>query len=210
MWAWPMATIRWRRRHRGPSRRASAASTLARRDRRRAPGRVRSAIVRSRRARRGSSSASARITPSSTSSRGRALRPRGRRRRGRQLGTGTAARSPAVSGEPRGDGRNCGNVGFDAASTVTVTGPGVSGSGVVGAARMDPLDRLRPPRLVDVDDETLALETRRVAGGSPDRSRASTRVRGRPVQSSGISPSSRNHVVAHGAPHSVPASNGSR
>ena len=62
--------------------------------------------------------------------------------------------SPAVAGDPRGDGRNCGNDGFEAASTVSTSRSRLRVDGDVRAPRMDPLDG---PSGV-VDDETLALE----------------------------------------------------
>ena len=66
--------------------------------------------------------------------------------------------SPAVDSEPRGDGWNCGNIGFDAASTISSTEPldDVDGHGL--APRMDALDRAA----VRIADERLALESRRV------------------------------------------------
>jgi hypothetical protein len=130
MWAWPVATTRC----------ALGGRQL------RAPGPGRSASRRRRGTGRGTRlevSAAGPVAGSSTGrvasprrarrGRARAPRPRCRQRRGRRVaGTGRAA-VPAVSGSPSGDGTNWWNVGFDAASTRIVTGPGRLDA-VVGAA----------------------------------------------------------------------------
>ena len=74
-----------------------------------------------------------------------------------------SGRSPAVSGEPSSDGANCGNDGFDAASRLIVSGPGVASTAYRVAARMD---ALHGPASI-VDDQCLALEAGRV-GPEPE------------------------------------------
>ena len=68
---------------------------------------------------------------------------------------------------------------------------------VVGPARMDALERPEGAVVGNVDDEAFALE----AGGLGWKPRSMTASTRRPAHSGGISPDSRNHVVAHGAPH---------
>ena len=92
--------------------------------------------------------------------RGRAAAPRrrGRRRTSSARSRRYSGSSPAVAGEPSGDGRNCTRIGFDAASTTSSTGPGSPRDGDGLAARVDALHRAA----LGVADEALALEARRV------------------------------------------------
>ncbi len=164
MWACPVATTRCgaassgrgeHRREHGPGggRRVVAAARRPRRARR-APGRrppgaapggdrPGRACASRRRARRG---------------RGRAPRRRRRRRTSSARSRRYSGRSPAVAGEPSGDGRNCGNVGFDAASTTSSTGPGSPRDRHGLAPWVDALHRAT----LAVAHQALALEARRV------------------------------------------------
>ena len=136
MWAWPVATTRWAPRSAGHGehrREHGPGGDRPRRRSRPAGGR----------ARRAPATMAARMPgPAGVVEGERAHHPvehvevvdaaprrRRRRRRARPGRGGTAARSPAVSGEPSGDGRNCGNIGFDAASTTSSTGPGSPATG---------------------------------------------------------------------------------
>ena len=75
--------------------------------------------------------------------------------------------SPAVAGEPSGDGRNCGNDGFDAASTIELDGPGspVDGARPGGAGGCP-----APGGPSSSRTSALALEPGRVGVGSRGRS----------------------------------------
>ena len=148
------------------------------------------------RCRRGSSSASARINPSRTSRSCMSASAV-------ESTTTSSARlnrysgsSPAVDGDPSGDGRNCGNDGFEAASIVSTSGPGCESTATFVRCGWMPWTG-RP-----------ASSTTRPSHWNPAASRwkprsttASTR---RPAQCSGISPVRRNQVVPHGAPHLEP------
>ena len=93
---------------------------------------------------------------------------------------GTAGDSPAVAGEPSSDGRNCGNVGFDAASTTSSTGPGPAATGTAVTPRVDALDRLALPSRTSPSHWKPGLSSRK-----PRSMIASTRC---PDHAAGTSP----------------------
>ena len=205
MCAWPVATTRWapdragtararRRPRRGPRRRARR-----RAPRRRGRGRGRSppagATVAGRRP------PASRITPSSTSRSWTSASASGSTSTSSARSRRYSGTSPAVSGDPIGEGRNCGNVGLDAASTISSTGPGPVVTRHRLAARVDALHAAGPWRRA----RAPRTGTRGRRGGSRGRASASTR---RPDHAAGTSPLKRNHVVAHGAPQRPPTSNG--
>ncbi len=193
MCACPVATIRWALDRAGVANAAPtawrAAATSGTRSRARA-------MSRNNRRRRGSSSWSVRIKPSRT--------PRSCMSASASESTTTrsarlnrySGSSPAVAGDPRGDGRNCGNDGFEAASTVSTSRPGSGSTATLVRCGWIPWtgcpasSRTRPSHWNPA-----------ASRWKPRSITASTR---RPAQSCGISPVRRNHVVPHGAPHLEP------
>ena len=107
---------------------------------------------------------------------------------------------PAVSGDPSGDGRNCGNIGFDAASTTSSTGPGSLGTATAWRRGWMPCTG-RPLASRTSPSHWKPGES----AANPRSSSASTR---RPDHAAGTSPVNRNHVVPHGGPHRAPTANG--
>ena len=210
MWAWPGGDDAVRRR----------AAPAARARRRAPPGAATAASSHPPAARASTSSAAddgdADPAPGG-GRRGRACasRRRGRRGRGRSASASASTttssarsrrysgRSPAVSGEPSGDGRNCGNIGFDAASTTQLDRARLAGAAATAWRR----------GWMPCTGRPLASRTRPShwkpgeSSRNPRSSSASTR---RPDHAAGTSPVNRNHVVPHGGPQRSPTANGAR
>ena len=159
MWACPVAMTRWAPERAGTARApATAALAAAAAPSGEAATRSRAATIADRsRDRRGSSVGSVRITPSRTSRSWTSASASGSTTTSSARSSRYSGRSPAVSGDPIDDGRNCGNVGFDAASTTSSTGPGPPLTGTAWRRGWTPWTRTA----LGVADEALALE----AGG---------------------------------------------
>ena len=197
MWAWPVATTRCapapagdgERRRR--ARRARRPGVAAGGDGVEGPLEQRAGCA----ARRGSSSGQrAHHARRARRGRGAAPRRRGRRRTRSARSRRYSGSSPAVAGEPSGDGRNCGNDGFDAASTTSVDRPGSTGrpappggAGGCPAPACPSASRTRPSHWNPGESARKPRSTAPRPAGRDHAARAP-------------SPVKRNHVVPHGGP----------